>query len=170
MTKHAFGDVVLYQRGKDSVNALVVQSHTQADGEHMMVAYLDPAMASPLLSGTNVEKAIATAFVSPLTERKTFGWKELPEPTLPVGGEPSAECGEDTGRLSPEDAAKAADAVFGPVEPGAPESPHAIDIGGQPGEPQPDGGTYLSGVAGTAPAPKEAEQETSNDPIDDSSK
>jgi hypothetical protein len=100
MTKHAFGDVVLYQRGKDSVNALVVQSHTQADGEHMMVAYLDPAMASPLLSGTNVEKAIATAFVSPLTEGKTFGWKELPEPTLPIGGEPSAECGEDTG-LSP---------------------------------------------------------------------
>lgn len=145
---HKFGDVVVYQRGADAVNALVVQSVPQPVGEILTLLYLKPEASSPLLSGSNVEKAIATAFVSPLTEGKTFGWKELPESTLPVGGEPSDECGEE--------AAKAADAVFGPVEPGAPESPHAIDIGGQPGEPQPDGGKYLPGVAGKAPTPKES--------------
>jgi hypothetical protein len=160
MVKHAFGDVVLYQRGKETVNALVVQTVSQPDGEHLTVVYLDPTMASPLLSGMNVEKAIATAFVTPLTGGKTYGWRELPTP--PKGfGQAAYEAlvysqkGPDTPAAENQalpsaadidaavaeqkaaDATTAADAVFGPVTPGDPESPHAIEPA-DPTEPKQD--------------------------------
>jgi hypothetical protein len=147
----------------DTLNALVVQSVVQPGGmESLTLVYLDPAASSPLLSGMNVQKAIATAFVVPLTEGKTYGWKELPETNesrdkalqdLADAGArkpTAAELDADAAEKKAAAATAAADDALGVVPPGDPDSPHAIDIGGQPGEPQPDGGTYLPGVAGTA--------------------
>ena len=74
---HKYGSVVLMVRGGETVNALVVQSVQQADGEHLTVVSLDPAKESPLLSGMNVDAAIRRDFVTPLTEGKTFGWKDV---------------------------------------------------------------------------------------------
>ncbi|MGA7885225.1 MAG: hypothetical protein WCA44_05735 [Acidobacteriaceae bacterium] len=79
-------------RGEVETPALVVQSSQQADGEHLQVVSLDPAKASPLLSGQNVDAAIRKDYVTPLENGKTFGWKE--RPALPTGGEPSEETGE----------------------------------------------------------------------------
>jgi hypothetical protein len=72
-----FGDVVQYQRGKEAVNALVVQSNPQKDGEHLVVVYLDPAVASNSMAGAEVDKAIAKAFTPPLMGASTYGWKDL---------------------------------------------------------------------------------------------
>ena len=74
---HKYGDLVIYVRNNVPVNALVIQSQQQADGEHLTVLYLDPALASPLLGGSQVDRATATAFVTPLVEGKTFGWKDI---------------------------------------------------------------------------------------------
>lgn len=74
---HKYGDVVLYQLGNDTVKALVVQSNPQIDGEHLTVVYLDPKAASSSMSGMMVDKAIARAFAPPLTEGKTYGWKDI---------------------------------------------------------------------------------------------
>ena len=90
---HKYGSVVLMVRGDAVVNALVVQAVQQADGEHLTVVSLDPDKASPLLSGMNVDAAIRRDFVTPLTEGKTFGWKELPEPELPEKAPESEEQG-----------------------------------------------------------------------------
>ena len=72
-----FGEVVSFVRGPETVNALVVQSVDQPDGDHLTVVFLDPSKASPLLSGQNVDAAIQRAFVVPLTEGKAFGWKDV---------------------------------------------------------------------------------------------
>jgi hypothetical protein len=74
-----FGDVVEFVRNGVPVKALVVQSNIQKDGENLTVAYLDPAMASNSMAGILVDKAIAKAFVTPLTEGKSYGWRDLPE-------------------------------------------------------------------------------------------
>ena len=101
-----FGDVVQYQMGKQTVNALVVQSNPQKDGEHLLVVYLDPSVASNSMAGSLVDKAIAKAFPAPLAGDLQYGWKELepsePNPTTapatsttqemtsaPMSGEPS---------------------------------------------------------------------------------
>ena len=164
---HKYNDIVTLVRGEVETPALVVQSSQQADGEHLQVVSLDPAKASPLLSGQNVDAAIRKDYVTPLENGKTFGWKE--RPALPTGGEPSEETGEqkdlrleegNVARLettvseqaaeieslhskikemeailnqAPEpappqpNAAEQRDAAQGEVEPGDPESPHAID-------------------------------------------
>ena len=75
--QHKFGEVVTYQMGKVSVNALVVQSNPQPDGEHLTLVYLDPAVASSSMSGMLVDKAIARAFAPPLGNGRSYGWKEL---------------------------------------------------------------------------------------------
>lgn len=77
---HKFGDVVLYQMGvpEKTVNALVVQSNPQPDGEHLIVVFLDPVVASSSMSGMLVDKAIARAFPAPLKEGVAYGWKDLP--------------------------------------------------------------------------------------------
>lgn len=75
-----YNDIVTLVNGKTEVPALVVQSVPQQDGEHLTVVYLDPSKESPLLSGMNVDAAIQRAFVTPLADGKTFGWKELPIP------------------------------------------------------------------------------------------
>lgn len=74
---HKFGDSVTYQMGDVQVNALVVQSNPQPDGEHLVVVYLDPRLASNSMAGSLVDKSVAKAFASPLSEGKTYGWKEL---------------------------------------------------------------------------------------------
>lgn len=89
---HKYNDIVTLVRGEVETPALVVQSSQQADGEHLQVVSLDPAKASPLLSGQNVDAAIRKDYVTPLENGKTFGWKE--RPALPTGGEPSEETGE----------------------------------------------------------------------------
>ena len=94
-----FGSIVLLVRGLVTVNALVVQSVMQGTEEHLTLVSLDPAKASPFLSGMNVDAAIRRDFVTPLTEGKTFGWKDLPDPVLPTGGEPS----EGTSEAGPAD-------------------------------------------------------------------
>jgi hypothetical protein len=80
---HRFGDVVVYQMGKVSVNSLVVQSNPQPDGEHLVVVYLDPALASNSMAGSLVDKAIAKAFPGPLAGSLAYGWKD-------TVGEPAA--------------------------------------------------------------------------------
>lgn len=72
-----YGEVVTLVRGDVTVNALVVQSVQQQGEEHLTVVYLDPSKSSPLLSGQNVDSAIQRDFAVPLTEGKTFGWKDL---------------------------------------------------------------------------------------------
>ena len=78
---HKFGDVVLYQMGvpEKTVNALVVQSNPQPDGEHLVAVFLDPAVASSSMSGMLVDKAVARAFPVPLKEGVAYGWKDLPD-------------------------------------------------------------------------------------------
>lgn len=73
---HKYNDIVTLVRGEVETPALVVQSSQQADGEHLQVVSLDPAKASPLLSGQNVDAAIRKDYVTPLENGKTFGWKE----------------------------------------------------------------------------------------------
>ena len=89
-----YGSVVLLALGDALVNALVVQSVPQADGEHLVVFYLDPAHEATAMSGQSVDAAIKKDFVTPLTEGKKFGWKDLPAPVLPTGGAPSEEAAE----------------------------------------------------------------------------
>ena len=84
---HKYNDVVLFVRGKDTVPALVVQSNPQPDGEHLTVVFLDPAAESNSMSGMAVDKAIQRAFVSPLADGRTYGWKDLP---APAPAQPSA--------------------------------------------------------------------------------
>ena len=78
MGQHRFGDVVQYRAGKDTVNALVVQSNPQPDGEHLVLIYFDPAVASQSMAGSMIDKAITKVFAVPLVGTKTFGWRDLP--------------------------------------------------------------------------------------------
>ena len=226
---HKVGDVVTYQLGDIQVNALVVQSNPQPDGEHLVVAYLDPRLASNSMAGSLVDKAIAKAFAVPLSEGKTYGWKDLESPTytkslsdealdhlmpyltdlsmtvakiaphmeispdgtlisaktllesysrvvpapvqpknpasvedvlaaqkagkLIIEGVPSAA---DLDAHAAEEKAKQATAAIdeaqGEIQPGDPESPHAIE-GGTFGAYQPEGGTYPVGKAAVAADP-----------------
>lgn len=196
---HRFGDVVLYQLGDTTVNALVVQSNPQPDGEHLVLLYLDPKLASNSMAGSLVDKAAAKAFATPLTQGKAYGWKELPEAepqfiyadaekvllsmldshedlfiaggaeefrksvellssqdaqsTYTKGqimfeGIPSeADLDADAAEKKAKKATALIDEAQGEVQPGAPESPHAIapvrfDLEGRVGTYQPDGGVY----------------------------
>jgi hypothetical protein len=78
-----YGQVVLLALNDVLVNALVVQSVEQADGEHLVVFYLDPAHEATAMGGQSVDAAIKKDFVTPLTDGKKFGWKDLPEPMPP---------------------------------------------------------------------------------------
>ena len=89
-----YGQVVLLALNDVLVNALVVQSVEQADGEHLVVFYLDPAHEATAMGGQSVDAAIKKDFVTPLTDGKKFGWKDLPEPVLPTASEPSEEAAE----------------------------------------------------------------------------
>jgi hypothetical protein len=80
-----YGSVVLLALGDAPVNALVVQSVPQADGEHLVCFYLDPAHEATAMGGQSVDAAIKKDFVTPLTDGKKFGWKDLPESVLPTG-------------------------------------------------------------------------------------
>jgi hypothetical protein len=71
-----FGDPVVLKRDQHTVNALVVQSTIQPDGEHLTVVYLDPTKKSPFLSGAAVDNAIKRDFVTPLAEGKVYGWRD----------------------------------------------------------------------------------------------
>ena len=93
-----FGDVVVMALGDKIANALVVQSVQQIDGEHLVVFYLDPSHEATAMGGQSVDAAIKKSFVVPLSEGKTFGWKDLPDPVLPTGGEPATEAGEQSGQ------------------------------------------------------------------------
>jgi hypothetical protein len=77
MEQKKYGDVVEYVKGGEALNALVAQSNLQPDGEHLTVLYLDPAFSSPLISGANLQRAIATAFVTPLKDGGLNGWKPV---------------------------------------------------------------------------------------------
>jgi hypothetical protein len=118
---HRFNDIVTLVRGNVETPALVVQSVQQPNGEHLTVVSLDPAKASPLLSGSNVDAAIRRDFVTPLTGGKTFGWKERPVPPKGFG----QAIAEAIAAQRPS-AAELMDEVQGPVEGGDPESPHAL--------------------------------------------
>lgn len=124
-----YGDVVQYQMGKVTVNALVIQSNPQPDGEHLVVLFLDPAVASNSMGGSLIDKAIAKAFPPPLSGDLAYGWKEVEFPR-PVPHVP------------------------GPIGPARTEKPAITSTssfsGGHPGKANADGGDY--GV-GTGPAP-----------------
>jgi hypothetical protein len=75
-----YGDRVTYVRNNVELNALVVQSNPQPDGEHLTVLYLDPAFDSPIIGGQNLQRAIATAFVVPLKPGLANGWKDEVSP------------------------------------------------------------------------------------------
>lgn len=72
-----YGSTVVYVRNGEEINALVAQSSQQADGEHLTLVYLDPAFNSPLLGGSTLQRAMATAFVGPLQDGGVNGWKEV---------------------------------------------------------------------------------------------
>jgi len=70
-----YGDVVTLVRNGAPLNALVVQEHPQQDGTHLVVIYLDPALAG-MTGGSAVDAAVAMAFPPPLKEGGINGWKE----------------------------------------------------------------------------------------------
>jgi hypothetical protein len=73
-----FGDSVIFVRNGVEINALVVQSAQQADGEHLTLVYLDPIKNVGFLSGSQVQGSIATAFsVVPLVEGSKNGWQHF---------------------------------------------------------------------------------------------
>jgi len=72
-----FSDVVSYVRNGVELNALVVQSSSQSDGEHLTLVYLDPAFASGLMGSSAVDSAVAKAFALPLQAEGKNGWKEV---------------------------------------------------------------------------------------------
>jgi hypothetical protein len=69
-----YGDTVLFKRGADTLNALVLQSIVQADGEHITLIYLDPTFDSPILGGSAAGRAVATAFTVPFKDGAAQGW------------------------------------------------------------------------------------------------
>lgn len=70
-----FGDKVVYVRNGETINAIVVQSTQEADGEHLVLIYADPAMRAVLIQQMN--KVVATAFgVSAFRDGQNCGWRE----------------------------------------------------------------------------------------------
>ena len=156
--QHRYNDQVVLVRGKLESPALVVQSVMYGTEEHLTLVSLDPEKASPLLSGMNVDAAIRRDFVTPLTNGKTYGWKEAPEKSESMSQSEASSVLEqsteikvpvpegDTNLLDPkviaeevkhgqeQNAAEQLDEAQGPVQPGDPESPHGIDT---PADPQP---------------------------------
>ena len=96
---HKYGDKALYQIGapEKTVNALVVQSNPQPDGEHLTLVYLDPAVGSASMSGMLVDKAIARAFATPLVEGKAYGWKDLPDAYAELNAQVSQLTSDNSG-------------------------------------------------------------------------
>ena len=146
-----FGDVVQYFRGGEPVNALVVQSAPQWAGEQLTLVYLDPAIAGSSMAGAMVDKAIAKAFAMPLAGASKYGWKDLPsapvaeklsEDEAPAGPTPEqiaehealvkahdaavARVADLESQLAGAKAAEQMDQAQGKVQPGDPNSPHAI--------------------------------------------
>jgi hypothetical protein len=73
-----YGEVVKYIRNGISLNALVLHSQQTESGERLILAYPDPTFESAVLSGTNTQKAVATAFDVPLhTEGSNSGWERI---------------------------------------------------------------------------------------------
>ncbi len=134
-----YGDVVTYVKDGKPLNAIVVKS----SGDILSLIYLDPTSESMTHQG-NLSRVVSTAIgVRPLSEGATFGWQGKDYP------------------LSHEEEVKLADEVFGMIEPGFPESPHAIETK-----------TYSDGTTATGPGPlpeqspaqQEATQEATADP------
>jgi len=119
---HKYGSVVLLVRGDAVANALVVQSIMQGEEEHLTVVSLDPTKESPLLSGMNVDAAIRRDFVTPLKGGKTYGWRDVAEKEVLASG--NAQIKEVPPVLN---AAEQMDEAQGEIEPGDPDSPHAIN-------------------------------------------
>jgi regulator of replication initiation timing len=71
-----YGNVVTLVRNGKELNALVAQSQPMTDGEHLTVIYLDPAFKSPILGGSALQQATATAFAVPFKEGTLNGWRE----------------------------------------------------------------------------------------------
>jgi hypothetical protein len=112
--EHKFNDSVIYIRNGHPIPAIVLKSQVTPDGELLTLLYAAPALGPQLLAqGTTRGIAQVQPAVAPFVKGNLFGWKEWGEvePVDPLTGE---------------EAVKAADEVFGPVEPGAPESPHAL--------------------------------------------
>ena len=61
------------------MNALVVQSNPQPDGEHLEAVFWIRQSASSSMSGMLVDKAIARAFHALVKEGVAYGWKDLPD-------------------------------------------------------------------------------------------
>lgn len=77
---HSFGDAVIYVKDGTEINALVAQSQPAADGEHLTLIFLDPALSSPIMGGSQVAKAISTVFATPLKPGTSYGWKDAAKP------------------------------------------------------------------------------------------
>jgi len=71
-----YGSTVTLVRNGVELNALVAASSMQPDGEHLTLLYLDPAFSGQFLGGAGLQRAMATAFASPLKEGLVNGWKE----------------------------------------------------------------------------------------------
>jgi len=131
-----FNDSIIYVRNGKPLPAIVLASQATAEGELLTLLYADPVNGPQLLAqGTTRGIAQVQKAVAPFVEGNMFGWK-------PWG---------EVAPTEPPTAPEQLDEAQGPVEPGAPESPHAIEqTGGQQGAENPDGGEFEHGV-GTAP-------------------
>lgn len=72
-----YGDVVSLVRNSVPLNAIVVQSNVQPDGEHLTVVYLDPTFDSPIIGGSALQRAVSTAFAVPFKDGQVNGWKPV---------------------------------------------------------------------------------------------
>ncbi len=145
---HSFNDSVVYVRNGKPIPAIVLSSLQSDRGELLTVLYAQPEIGPTLLAqGTTRGVAQVQQAVTPFVEGNVFGWEDTfasdlrawkarPKPTIAELEAILNEEGEFPIKINPDGsisadlpeghAALAADIVFGPVQPGAPESPHAI--------------------------------------------
>jgi len=144
---HVFNDSVIYVRNGKPIPAIVLSSLQSDKGELLTLLYAQPEIGPTLLAqGTTRGIAQVQQAVQPFVEGNVFGWRPwgevAPVEPVPVPQTPTA---------IPDRAPEQLDEAQGPVTPGAPESPHAIEqAGGHQGAENPDGGEFGHGV-GTIP-------------------
>ncbi len=132
---HSFNDSVIYVRNGKPIPAIVLSSLQSEHGELLTLLYAQPEIGPTLLAqGTTRGVAQVQLSVLPFVKGNAFGWKEDDYSEANLG-------------IKHPTAPEQLDEVQGPVTPGAPESPHAIEqTGGHQGAENPDGGDLGTGT------------------------
>jgi hypothetical protein len=147
---HVYNDSVVYIRNGKPIPAIVLSSLMSDRGELLTVLYAQPEIGPTLLAqGTTRGIAQVQQAVAPFVEGNMFGWKDTEVETVTLANLPPsiaiyvkkledelAETTEGRDKALQEMADAGAvkrtapeqlDEAQGPVEPGDPESPHAIE-------------------------------------------